>query len=117
MIVSAQHRNARISPYKARLVADALRGMPVPDAAMALKFSSLKGAALFRKLLSSAVANAENNNNEPDIDRFYIARVYVDEGMKMKRFSPRAKGRADRIIKRNSHLTLVLDRSGQRGRR
>ena len=109
MLITVIHKNARISPYKARLVANALRSMPVERAGMVLKFSPLKGAALFRKLLLSAVANAENNYNVENIDEYFISSISVDEGRSMKRFKPRARGRADRIIKRSSHLTLSLE--------
>ena len=105
---TATHKNARISPYKARLVADALRNMSVEQAGMLLKFSPLKGARLFRQLLLSAIANAENNFGIGDIDKYYIDTITVDEGKVMKRFKPRARGRADRIIKRSSHLYLKL---------
>ena len=107
--IRAVHSNARISPYKARLVADAVRNMNASQAGVLLKFSPLKGAKLFRKLLLSAIANAENNLNVADIENFYISSVTVDEGKSMKRFKPRARGRADRIIKRSSHLKLELD--------
>ena len=107
--ISATHNNARISPYKARLVADALRNMNATQAGTVLKFSPLKGARLFRKLLLSAIANAENNLNIKDIDTYYISLIAVDAGKSMKRIKPRARGRADRIIKRSSHLRLELD--------
>ena len=106
--VTAQYRNARISPYKARLVANALCGMMVQDAAVALQFSPLKGAFLFRKLLLSAIANAENNHGVDNIDEYCISNIWANEGSRMKRLRPRARGRANRIVKRNSHLSIEV---------
>ena len=113
-VIRATYSNARISPYKARLVADAVRNMNASQAGVLLQFSPLKGARLIRKLLLSAIANAENNFNIADIDNYYISSITVDEGKSMKRFKPRARGRADRIIKRSSHLKLELGNSKSR---
>ncbi|ERJ18042.1 50S ribosomal protein L22 [Salinisphaera shabanensis E1L3A] len=101
----AKLRFARISPQKARLVADEVRGMPVERALETLQFSSRKAAHIVRKVLESAVANAEHNEGA-DIDELKVATIMVDEGPTMKRMKPRARGRADRIFKRTSHVTI-----------
>ena len=101
----AKLRFARISPQKVRLVADEVRGMPVERALETLQFSSKKAAHIVRKVLESAVANAEHNEGA-DIDELKVATIMVDEGPTMKRMKPRARGRADRIFKRTSHLTI-----------
>jgi large subunit ribosomal protein L22 len=95
----------RLSPQKARLVADLVRGKKVGDAINTLKFSQQRAAGIIRKVLESAIANAENNNGA-DVDELKVSSIFVDEGPVMKRTSPRAKGRADRIIKRTSHITV-----------
>ena len=107
MQVSAKLRYARISPQKCRLVADAVRGKTVESALQILGFMPKKGAAIVKKVLESAVANAEHNHGA-DIDELKVAKVFVDEGPTMKRIMPRAKGRADRILKRSSHITVVV---------
>ena len=107
MQVSATARRLRISPQKARLVVDQVRGKPVSDALDILSFSNRKGAVLVRKVLESAIANAENNEGA-DIDELKVSEVFVNEGMTMKRIKPRAKGRADRIFKRSSHITVTV---------
>ncbi|MES1925894.1 50S ribosomal protein L22 [Salinisphaera sp. T31B1] len=101
----AKLRFARISPQKARLVADEVRGMPVERALETLQFSTKKAAHIVRKLLESAVANAEHNEGA-DIDELKVSVIMIDEGPTMKRMKPRARGRADRIFKRTSHLTI-----------
>ena len=106
----AKHNFARISPQKARLVADLIRGKSVDQALEILTFSNKKAAALVKKVLESAIANAEHNEGA-DIDELKVARVFVDEGPTMKRIKPRAKGRADRIFKRTSHITVVVSDS------
>ena len=111
MEVSANLRFARISPQKCRLVADQVRGMPVEQALELLAFSPKKGAAIIKKVLNSAIANAEHNEGA-DIDELSVTKIYIDQGPTMKRIMPRAKGRADRIIKRTSHITLVVGDSG-----
>jgi large subunit ribosomal protein L22 len=111
MEVSANLRFARISPQKCRLVADQVRGMPVEQALELLAFSPKKGAAIIKKVLNSAIANAEHNEGA-DIDELSVTRIFIDQGPTMKRIMPRAKGRADRIIKRTSHITLVVGDSG-----
>ena len=107
MEVSASARRLRISAQKVRLVADQIRGKPVADALDLLSFSNKKASVLMRKALESVVANAENNEGA-DIDELRVSEVYVDEGMTMKRIRPRAKGRADRIFKRSSHITVTV---------
>jgi large subunit ribosomal protein L22 len=105
MATTAKHRYARISAQKVRLVADQVRGLPVENAINLLAFSPKKGAALVKKVLESAVANAENNDGA-DIDELKVSEIFVDEAPSMKRIKPRAKGRADRITKRLSHITV-----------
>ena len=107
MQVSATAKRLQISPQKARLVVDQVRGKPVADALDILNFSTKKGAVLVRKVLESAIANAENNEGA-DIDALKVSEVFVNEGMTMKRIKPRAKGRADRILKRSSHITVTV---------
>jgi large subunit ribosomal protein L22 len=107
MQVSATAKRLQISPQKARLVVDQVRGKPVADALDILSFSTKKGAVLVRKVLESAIANAENNEGA-DIDELKVSEVFVNEGMTMKRIKPRAKGRADRIFKRSSHITVTV---------
>ena len=103
----AKHRFARTSAQKARLVADQIRGLPVDKALDVLKYSNKKTAVLLQKVLESAIANAEHNEGA-DIDELTVAKVFVDEGPTMKRIKTRAKGRADRIFKRSSHITVVV---------
>ncbi|HET7931784.1 MAG TPA: 50S ribosomal protein L22 [Rhodanobacteraceae bacterium] len=100
-------RGARISAQKARLVADLVRGMPVGTASAVLEHTNKKAAHLVRKVLLSAVANAENNVGA-DVDELKVARIYVDEGTAMKRMHARAKGRGSRILKRTSHITVEV---------
>mgnify|MGYP001466048642 FL=1 len=107
MQVQAKLRGARLSAQKARLVADQVRGRQVEDALNLLTYSSKKGADVIRKLLNSAIANAEHNEGA-DVDELKISEIYVDEGMTMKRIMPRAKGRADRILKRSCHITITV---------
>jgi len=107
MEVTAKHRFARISPQKCRLVADQIRGLPVEDALNALTFGATKSAAIMKKVLESAIANAERNEGA-DIDELKVSRVFVDEGPVMKRLEARAKGRANRILKRTSHITVAV---------
>ena len=100
-------RGARISAQKARLLADMVRGMPVGTASAVLEHTNKKAAHLVRKVLLSAVANAENNVGA-DVDELKVARIYVDEGAVMKRMHARAKGRGSRILKRTSHITVEV---------
>jgi len=103
----AKLRHARISAQKARLVADQVRGKPVEQALNTLSFSAKKAAELVKKVLDSAIANAEHNEGA-DIDELRIAAICVDEGPTMKRIMPRAKGRANRIQKRTCHITVTV---------
>ena len=107
MEVAAKLSRARISAQKARLVADQIRGKRVEEALNILSFSTKKGAHMVRKLLESAIANAEHNEGA-DVDELTVSRVFVDESLTMKRLRPRAKGRADRIFKRTCHITLAV---------
>ena len=101
-------KNIRISPQKARLVADLIRGQQVDAALNTLRFMPKKGARIIRKLVESAVANA-SQNEAIDVDTLFVKQVYVDGGPMLKRIRPRAMGRATRILKRSSHITVVLD--------
>jgi large subunit ribosomal protein L22 len=107
MEISAILRNAPLSAQKARLVGDQIRGLPVEKALNTLKFSSKKGAAVFKKILESAIANAEHNESA-DIDELRVSTVFVNEGVTMKRFKARAKGRANHILKRTCHITVKV---------
>lgn len=108
--VAARLRGARVSAQKARLVADQVRGLRVDRALNILAFSPKKAARLVKKVLESAIANAENNEGA-DVDELKVATIFVDEGLVMKRVKPRAKGRADRISKQTCHITIkVSDR-------
>jgi len=108
MEVKAVARYVRIPPQKVRLIMDEVRGKKVEEAFRMLTFSPQKGAHLLRKLINSAVANAEANK-ELDVDTLFIKKIFADQGPMMKRFLPRAMGRATRIRKRMSHLTVILD--------
>jgi large subunit ribosomal protein L22 len=108
MEARAVARYVKISPQKAGLIMDEVRGKKVDEALRALSFSSKKGARLLKKLINSAVANAEANK-DIDVDTLFIKRLYADQGPVMKRFRPRAMGRATGIRKRTSHLTVILD--------
>jgi large subunit ribosomal protein L22 len=107
MQVTSKLRYARISPQKCRLVADVVRGQPVGNAISTLRYMPKKGAELLRKVLESAVANAEHNHGA-DIDDLKVALVQVDAAPVLKRFAARAKGRGARIVKRNSHITVAV---------
>ena len=107
MEVAAKLKGARISAQKARLVADQVRGKSVEEALSVLEFSNKKAAHIVRKVLNSAIANAENNEGA-DVDELKVSSIFVDEGMTMKRLRPRAKGRADRILKRSCHITVKV---------
>jgi large subunit ribosomal protein L22 len=103
----AKHKFARSSAQKTRLVADQVRGLSVEKALNVLTYSPKKAAQLVKKVLLSAIANAEHNEGA-DIDTLKVKTIFVDEGPSMKRIKPRAKGRADRIVKRTSHITVVV---------
>ena len=107
MRVSAQHKNARISAQKARLVADLIRGKDVAQALNILTFSPKKGAELIKKVLESAIANAEHNNGA-DIDGLKVVTIFVDKGPSLKRFQARAKGRGNRIEKQTCHINVTV---------
>ena len=105
MEVAAKLKGARMSAQKARLGADQIRGKSVESALEILQFSGRKGADIIKKVLESAIANAEHNDGA-DVDELKVSTIFVDEGMTMKRIKPRAKGRADRIFKRSCHITV-----------
>ena len=105
--VAAKLKGARISPQKARLVADQIRGKSVEEALNVLEFSNKKAAGIIKKVLDSAIANAEHNEGA-DIDELRVSSIFVDEAMTLKRIKPRAKGRADRILKRSCHITVKV---------
>ncbi len=109
-------RKVRVAPRKARLVADLVRGMDVDQALEVLTFTNKKSAPLLKKLLESAIANAEHGDadHSVNIDKLYIRSLTVDGGPTMRRFRPRAMGRASKVIKRTSHITLVLDEREER---
>ncbi len=107
MEVVAKLKGARISAQKARLVADQIRGKAVEDALEILTFSPKKGAGVIKKVLNSATATAQHNEGA-DVDELKVSTICVDEGMTMKRIMPRAKGRADRILKRSCHITITV---------
>ncbi len=104
----AKLKHARISAQKARLVADQIRGLNVDQAINLLTFSTKKGAGIIKKILESAIANAEHNDGA-DIDELIVSKIHVDEGPISKRFRARAKGRGNRILKRTSHITLAVE--------
>ncbi len=112
MATSAILRSARITPQKARLVADQIRGLPVERALNILTFSNKKAAALIKKVLNSAIANAEHNDGA-DVDELRVKTIMVDEGPIMKRWMPRARGRANQIFKRTSHVTVIVEEAGR----
>ena len=107
MDTRAYLKGTRLSPQKAGLVANAIRGKTVQDAMDFLVFNKQKGSAVIKKLLESAIANAENNNNA-DIDLLSVKSIIVNQGMRLKRMKPRARGRADRIIKPTCHIEIIL---------
>ncbi|MDE0250158.1 MAG: 50S ribosomal protein L22 [Gammaproteobacteria bacterium] len=107
MQVSARLSFIRITPRKARLVADQIRGQAVDRALEILSFSPKKAAGIIKKVLESAIANAEHNEGA-DIDELKVEKIFVDDGPTHRRFRARAKGRAARIMKRTSHITVVV---------
>lgn len=107
MEVTAKLKGARLSAQKARLIADQIRGKSVAEALNVLNFSTKKAAHLMKKILESAIANAEHNEGA-DVDELSVANVIVDEAVTLKRIKPRAKGRADRILKRSCHITVAV---------
>ncbi len=107
MEVSAKLSHAQISAQKVRLVADQIRGKSAEEALDILTFSTKKAATIVLKLLNSAIANAEHNEGA-DVDELKVSTIYVNEGRTLKRLKPRAKGRADRILKRSCHITVKV---------
>jgi len=112
MEVAAKLKFARISAQKARLVADQVRGLPVEKAIDLLRFSPKKAASLVKKVVDSAIANAEHNE-AADIDELKVTKIFVDEGPTARRFQPRARGRANRIMKRTCHITVMVSDDGE----
>lgn len=108
MEAKALARNIRISPQKARLVADLVRGKQAETAINTLRFMPKKGARILRKVIESAVANA-SQNEAIDVDNLYVKTIHIDGGPMLKRIRPMPQGRAGRILKRSSHITVVLD--------
>lgn len=113
MEAAAILKNAKISPQKARLVADLIRGRSVELAIDQLRFSTKKAAAIVLKVLHSAIANAEHNY-AADIDELRVQTIFVDQAPNLKRFHARARGRGDRILKRNCHITIVVSDTEER---
>jgi large subunit ribosomal protein L22 len=107
MEVQAKLKGASISPQKARLIVDMIRMQPVEKAVQTLTYTPKKGAKLVKKVLESAIANAEHNEGA-DIDGLIVSTAFVDEGVVLKRIQSRAKGRANRIIKRTCHITVKV---------
>jgi large subunit ribosomal protein L22 len=107
MEVSARLRGTRLSAQKGRLVADQVRGLPVDRALNLLAFSPKKGSTIIKKVLESAIANAEHNEGA-DIDVLKVKTIYVDKGPSLKRFAARAKGRGNRIEKQTCHITVTV---------
>ena len=107
MDTRAYLKGTRLSPQKAALVADQIRGKRVEQAMDFLIYDKQKGSSVIKKLLESAIANAENNDNS-DIDKLSIKSIIVNQGMRLKRMKPRARGRADRIIKPTCHIEIIL---------
>ncbi|WP_457570596.1 50S ribosomal protein L22 [Desulfovulcanus sp.] len=108
MEAKATAKYVRISPRKARIVAEIIKGKPVEDALNILKYTPKKAARIINKVLNSALANAEQNYSL-DVDNLYVKQVQVDGGPSWKRIQPRAMGRAYRILKRTSHITVIVD--------
>ncbi len=107
MKARAHARHIRQSPYKVRRVLDLVRGLPVDEARVVLDFTNRKAAGTIKKVLNSAIANAEHNF-ALDADELYVAEAYADEGPTLKRWRPRARGRATKIRKRTSHITIIV---------
>ena len=107
MEVAAKLKHARISEQKCRMLADQIRGLPVERALQVLTFSPKKAASIFKKILESAIANAEHNEGA-DIDELKVNKVFVDEGPTQKRWRARAKGSVNHIFKRSSHITVTV---------
>ncbi|MCD0481985.1 50S ribosomal protein L22 [Streptacidiphilus sp. ASG 303] len=108
MEARAQARYIRVTPMKARRVVDLIRGMSATEAQAVLRFAPQAATVPVGKVLDSAIANAVHNYNHNNVDDLYVSEAYVDEGPTLKRFRPRAQGRAYRIRKRTSHITVVV---------
>ncbi len=108
MEIIAKTKFVRISPFKLRMPIERVKGKNVETALNLLKFMPLKAAGIIGKTLKSAVANAEHNN-DLDVDDLVVKNIIVDHGPTMKRFRPRARGRANRILKRTSHITVIVE--------
>ncbi len=108
MEVKASLQYGRVGEQKARLVADLVRGKDVSDAIKTLTFLNKKSALMIKKVIESAVANADNRKTM-DLDKLFVKTIYVDQGPVLKRFRPRAQGRASGVRKRMSHINVVLD--------
>ena len=108
MEATAKLRHVRVSPQKARLVANLVRGRDVAEAVEILTFTRKKSAPMVQKLIESAVANAEQADGDVDVDELFVKTIYVDAGPTLRRYRPRAQGRATRITKKTSHITVVL---------
>ncbi len=111
MATVAKLRKARIAPQKVRLIADQIRGLPVEQAINLLAFSSKKAAGIVKKVLESAIANAEQNDGA-DVDDLTVSHISVDAGPTMKRWRARARGRAAKILKRTCHVTISVEQEG-----
>jgi large subunit ribosomal protein L22 len=109
MEFTAKLRYLQASPQKVRLVADLIRGKGVQEASNLLQLSKKSAARHMEKLLKSAVANAENRDDQVDVDELYVREIFVDGGPTLKRLRPQPMGRAFRILKRQSHVTIKLD--------
>lgn len=107
METTAKLKFTRLAPQKARLVADQVRGLPVEDAVELLQYSPKKAAHVIRKVMESAIANAEHNEGA-DIDELKVSAIFIDQGPTMKRFRARARGRSNRIVKTTSHVTVTV---------
>lgn len=107
MKISAHTKGVRVSAQKCRLVADLIRGLPVANALNVLEFTQKKSAAILKKTLSSAIANAEHNAGA-DIDNLLVQEIYIDKGTSLKRFTARAKGRGNKIEKQTCHINIVV---------
>jgi large subunit ribosomal protein L22 len=107
MEVAAKLKFTRLSAQKCRLVCDQIRGLPIDRALDILKFSRKRSAAVLKKVLDSAIANAEHNQGA-DIDELKVIKIFADQGPTYKRMMPRAKGRGSRILKPTCHITIIL---------
>jgi len=112
MAWKSRHKYARISARKVRLIIDMIRGRDVQDALNILKFTPNRAAGMISKVLTSAIASA--NEAEADVDELYVDQVFVDDGPVIKRWEPKDRGRAHPILKRTSHITVIVDQEQQK---